>query len=370
MSNEITRRRLISRGDIPGSNGGIYNPGALADGDHILLLCRREIDYRFCNELVFPELLTLDRRTLDLLDSRTLSKVGFPLDTRIEDFRALAFGGLRLVAHSTVRPDRIRPAISRMHADALQAWDAFELPVPEVRVEKNWVLFEHQQTLHCLYKLDPLTIFALGPDHRWQLVKEQDNGWALQFDRVLSNSTNLIPFEGGYLGFWHSIVHDRYVQGAFLLDDTLSVRYRTGVLLDGADFTDGFKPGVIYISGLVDDGERILAFYGEGDAHTGVALFNRAELAAELRRSPFVAVDAIHVGFAGQTLSDAMRGMQALRDFSERRRHPRIRLYVAQEALRETLGRLALPNVIVQPASPGERLDCTLVGTSGSLHWG
>lgn len=368
MSAGAVRRRLVARGDLPGTNGGIYNPGALVDGDRILLLCRRELDYEFRHALVFPELLTLDRRTLDLRDYRTLTKVGYARDTRIEDFRCIGFDGLRLVAHSAVRPDRIKPIISRLYDDALQRYDEFELPVTPVRVEKNWVLFEHDGRLHCLYKLDPLTIFVRD-DRGWRLVKQEDNGWSMQFERTLSNSANLIPFEDGYLGFWHSIVRDRYVQGAFMLDRSLSIRFRTSTLLDGADITDGFKPGVIYVSAIVEDGDRVLAFYGEGDAHTGVAIFDRGELAEELRRQPFVPVQTIRVRFDGASLSDAFRGMQGLRAFSEQRRHPRIRLYVGDPALRETIERLATANVAVDAEGAADACDCTLHGASGMLHW-
>ena len=114
MSVHAVRRRLISRGDLPGSNGGIYNPGALVSGDRVFLLCRREVDYRFRNELVFPELVILDRDSLDIVDHRTLHKVGFAHDTRVEDFRCIEFDGMRLAVHSAVTAARIKPVISRM----------------------------------------------------------------------------------------------------------------------------------------------------------------------------------------------------------------------------------------------------------------
>jgi predicted GH43/DUF377 family glycosyl hydrolase len=365
------RRRLVSRGDLPGSNGGIYNPGALLTERSILLLCRREIDYRFEPALVFPELITIDRSTLDVVRHRTLTKVGFSLDTRIEDFRCIAFNGLRLAVHSTVRPDRIKPMISRLYDDALQRYDDFELPVAPVRVEKNWVLFEHQGALHCLYKLDPLTIFVRREPGQWELVAESDNGWATRFERSLSNSANLIPVEDGYLGFWHSIVHDRYVQGAFLLGHDLRLQYHTGTLLDGADVHDGFKPGVLYVSALVDDGARVLAFYGEGDAHTGVALFDRAELLQELHRHRFVSTNATRVRYQGETLSDAFRALQRLREFAERTERSRIRLYV-DPAMRATFERLAFPRLHVHAydaeSDHPDAYDCTITG-SGKLTW-
>lgn len=368
MSLAITRRRLIARGDLPGSNGGVYNPGAILVGSEILLLCRRELDYRFRSEFVFPELITLDRETLEILEHRTLPKVGYAHDTRIEDFRCIEFGGMRLVVHSEVRPGRIRPAISRMFGDALQRFDEFNLPHRLAPVEKNWVLFERDGVLHCLYKLDPLTIFAKAENGAWRLVKETDNGWSIQLANTLSNSANLIPFDGGYLGFWHTIASGRYVQGAFLLDHDLAIQSRTGVLLDGRDVLDGFKPGVIYVSALVEDGDRILAFYGEGDAHTGVAIFDRAELADELRRSPFHAVDAIRIRFEGDSLSDVFRAIHALRVFSEQRQHPRIRLDVPAAHLLPAFERIVPHNILVDTGGH-HASECTVVGRDGTLNW-
>lgn len=369
MTIGATRRRLISRGDLPGSNGGIYNPGALLAGDAVLLLCRREVDYRFRSALAFPELVVLDRNTLDLLDYRTLSKVGFGHDTRVEDFRCLAFGGMRLAVHSEVTPMRIKPVISLMLDDALQRFDDFDLPIRVARVEKNWVLFEHEGALHCLYKLDPLTIFVRHPGRPWTLVKEEDNGWAAELERGLSNSTNLIPFDEGYLGFWHTIANDRYLQGAFLLDAGLTIRARTGTLLDGGDVREGYKPGVLYVSALIEDRGRILAFYGEGDAHTGVAVFDRQELAQELRRSRFQPADSLRVRFDGTTLSDAFRAIQGLREFSERRHKTRIRVYVAEPGVRATMERLVPAHIIVHDSLPPDDVRCTVIGATGALKW-
>ncbi len=369
MSVASRRRRLLNRGDLPGSNGGLYNPGALLTADAVWLLCRREVDYRFRHNLVFPELVILERGTLALRDYRTLPKVGFTHDTRLEDFRCLAFNGMNLAVHSTVTATRIKPTISRMFGDALQRFDDFTLPITTSRIEKNWVLFEHDGALHCLYKLDPLTIFVRGAEGGWSLVKEEDNGWSGELERGLSNSTNLIPFDDGYLGFWHTIANERYLQGAFLLDRHLALRYRTGALLDGGDVVDGFKPGVLYVSALIEDGGQVLAFYGEADAHTGVAFFDRAELAQELYRAPFARTDALRVRFEGASLSDAFRAIQGLRAFAEQQKRTRVRVYVAEPEMRATMERLAPAHIIVHDVSPSDDIHCTVVGATGDLKW-
>ena len=278
-------RRILSRGEVPGSDGGIYNPAAVALGPAILLICRREVDYLFTAD-VHPEALLVDPDSFAVLRHWTLRKRGFPRGSRVEDFRILALGEELLVAHTLVTKAGIRPVMSRVAGRRLEPIDRMRLPIATDRVEKNWVLFERDGGLYCIYRLDPLTIFVRVRRGSWRLVRHERNGWAGEVEGSLSNSANLIPFLGGRLGFWHTRRHGRYVQGAFLLDADLRIRHRTGVLLDGADVRDGFKPGVLYVTSLVQHRDRVLAFYGEGDAHTSVAVFDARELAEALLSSP------------------------------------------------------------------------------------
>ena len=68
---DVPLRRILSRGDLPGSDGGIYNPGAVLTGEGIVLLARREIDYRF-TPIVHAERIVVDPDTLDVVAHRTL----------------------------------------------------------------------------------------------------------------------------------------------------------------------------------------------------------------------------------------------------------------------------------------------------------
>jgi hypothetical protein len=248
---------------------------------------RREIDYRFTS-IAHVERVLLDAATLQPRAHNTLVRRGFPVDARVEDCRSLRFRGQTLCVHTLVHGGVIRPVLSRVTDREIVYTGPISLPTETTRIEKNWVLFDHGGELHCLYRLDPLTIFARGRNGTWRLVKRVDNGWSASFAGMLSNSANLVPFAGGHLGFWHSIVDGRYVQGAMLLDENLDIACATGALLDGHDAVRGYKPGVLYVSALVVHAGRVLAFYGEGDAHSGVATFDAAELEAELRRRPFV----------------------------------------------------------------------------------
>jgi predicted GH43/DUF377 family glycosyl hydrolase len=347
VSLRVWRRRLVSRGELPESGGGVFNPGAVLIGPSILLVCRREVDYRFTTD-VHAECVLVDPETLAVVGHRTLSKGSHLADRRIEDFRCFVFDGMLLVVHSLVDPHRIKPVISRVVGDCLEPFDDFDLPIEIGPIEKNWVLFERGGALHCLYKLDPLTVFVRTEPRSWQLVKEEENGWAEEVAQTLSNSTNLIPFRGGHLGFWHTILQGgRYVQGAYFLGRDLDIEYRTDVLLDGADIPEGHKPGVLYVSSILQHRGRILAFFGEADTHTSVAVFDGAELWDELVRSPFRIVDAVRIRYEGTSTGDLFRAMRALQKFSERRGNPRIRLYVRDLRVRPVIELFKIPSLVV-----------------------
>jgi predicted GH43/DUF377 family glycosyl hydrolase len=340
-------RRLVSRGDLPGSDGGVYNPGAILTDEGIVLLARREIDYRFTT-VVHAERIVLDPDTLALRSHRTLARRGFPDDARLEDFRLLEHGGETLVVHTMVRPSGIRPVLSRLGARTIELVDPLDLPVETTRIEKNWVLFEASGRLHCLYKLDPLTIFARGDDGAWRLVKRAENGWSRAFTGNLSNSANLVPFMGGHLGFWHSIVDGRYVQGAVWLDRKLDIRFATGVLLDGRHAERGYKPGVLYVSGLVVHGGKVHAFLGEGDAHTGVATFDAAALEAELRRHPFVPTSPLKVRIEPSSMGALFRAMKRLDGLSRRAPHRALWVHVPERNLHPIVRRFGIRGLMLQ----------------------
>ena len=349
------RRRLLERGDFPGSDGGLYNPGAWLAGERIELLVRREIDYRF-TPIVHAERVTLDAATLSVLNHRTLARRGFGDGVRIEDFRPLRFGGETLCVQTTVEAGTIRPTLSRVTDGEIVSLAALDLPLPLSRVEKNWVLFEHDGELHCLYQLDPLTILVRGARGRWRVRKRVHNGWADRFPGVLSNSANLVPFDGGYLGFWHTRLEERYVQGALLLDQRLDLAFATGILLDGRDAAPGFKAGVLYVSSLVVHGGRVLAFYGEGDAHTGVATFDAAELARVLRRHPFERGRARAVRLEPRTMGELFHAMARLGDLASRSPEA-VWAHVPDARLHEVVRRFAVPGLSVRDLARRKRFD-------------
>jgi predicted GH43/DUF377 family glycosyl hydrolase len=352
---KISLQRLVSRGELPGSDGGIYNPGAILKEDRIVLMCRREIDYRFTKH-VFAEEIELDASTLGFRGHRTLINRGFPEDARIEDFRPFEFQGEILVTHTVVTPRGIRPRISRVVDGYLEFFDPMTLPVPLGKVEKNWVLFEHENALHCLYSLDPLTIFRRGPHGGWHLVLSEANGWRDELQESLSNSTNLIPFMGGYLGFWHTRIENDYVQGAFLLGQDLRLKYRTPTILDSSQASPGYRPGTLYVSGLVQHERRILAFYGEGDAHTSVAIMEADELADMLRQYPFKGHKGIYIGLDALFMGELYRKMLKLQLLADENQDKRLWLKLDNPGFASIVEQFGIPQLVLRH----ETIPCDL----------
>jgi beta-1,2-mannobiose phosphorylase / 1,2-beta-oligomannan phosphorylase len=95
---------------------------------------------------------------------------------------------------------------------------------------------------------------------------------------------------GGWLAVYHGNRHPThpgdvgtYYGGAILLDadDPAKVLRWTAVpfMRPEAEFEmNGFVPNVVFPTGVVEDGETVLVYYGAADAATAVAVFDRQEL--------------------------------------------------------------------------------------------
>ena len=129
------------------------------------------------------------------------------------------------------------------------------------------------------------------------------------------------------------------------------------MLLDGRRAALGHKPGVLYVSSLVEHGGRILAFYGEGDAHTGVAIFDAAALADELARHPFRRADPVTLRLEVQSMGELFRAMSALRARADRDPDPHYWIDVSPRSLGEVVRRFGVRGVSVRDLGGRAALD-------------
>jgi len=156
-------------------------------------------------------------------------------------------------------------------------------------VHKNWVIFPEKiigkyAILHSLnpqimvsyhesLKLEPsdyLNSYDSGPS----TIREGD------WDAVVRGAgAPPIKTELGWLLFYHAMTLDdygKYKVGAMILDlnDPERILYRSTspVLAPSAVYeNNGFKPGVIYLSGAVAKGKELLLYYGASDSYVCVA---------------------------------------------------------------------------------------------------
>lgn len=271
MRTDVTFQRILNRGTLPDSDGGLYNPTVWTDPDGTeRMLVRREADYTW-KRPSYPTVIDPQGR-----QHTTLIPHGFKENARIEDCRAFRWRDHVLASHVeyVVRARPISQRLSTIDGDRLVKWDDWTLPVPFQPVEKNWVLATDGDDLFCVYSLDPLIVCRRTADGTWALVHKHETGMTKAFGKPLHNSTHLVPFDDGYLGFWHYILDRSYVTGAYWLDRHFRFCRRTPILIDGSWVQeDVYKRGVCYISSAKIRNEQVTLFYGEGDAHSGVATF-------------------------------------------------------------------------------------------------
>lgn len=279
-----TYQRLLTAGDLPDAAGGLYNPGAVVTRDgRRYLLVRRETTPD-CSGPAHATIFELPARGLAHGLHWTLVPIGHHADARLEDFRPFLFGEDCLIAHTVVRPGLIKPGLSLAGTagPTLTRYDDWVLPSLPLRpVEKNWMLLACGADLYTVYSLDPLILFQRRPNPDtpgWVRHSATSTHWTARIGQPPRLSTHLLPFEGGFLGWWHIVFDGAYAHGAYYLDQELRLSARTGILFDGAWVRSGFKPGVLYVTSQLDDQDGILLFYGEGDAHSGMTRLAKADL--------------------------------------------------------------------------------------------
>lgn len=271
--------------------GGMYNPGAWTDGRDTRVLLRAEPAFPAQG----PAAVVLGQWDGAALRDPLvpLRIVDAPAGARVEDARPIAVDGVTYVVHTLVPADGLRPGVrthgiqpwlSVLEADGLRVIEPITLPRLLTPVEKNWVGFVHAGRLHLVYSLDPLIIYRAAGD-RWSLVRHAPTGWARALGKAPRNSAHLLPYAGGYLGWWHLIFDRSYVTGAYWLDTALQLRARTGILFDGQQVEDGHKPGVLYLSSVIDAGDGTWRlFFGEGDAYASTLAVGQDWVAGRLSR--------------------------------------------------------------------------------------
>jgi hypothetical protein len=281
----------------------VINPGALQRDGRLELLCRGEPNDStwlgdWTQNLATPVWCELDK-DLAIRQHCFLQYDSLPFHFRPEDWRLLEYQDLLLTNHSIYLENNsrlhCRPGISVIDLDRRQL-DLRHLLLPPFDPtveEKNWALFVHDGALLCVYSFNPYTVFRIDFDTGATEIVIQNSRveyeWIGKGGRFISSSTNPIIWDDDhYIMFIHDHLdpafpeqRDRlYMQYAVLLSTTSLLPTSivpTPLLVGGRE--RGRHPGVHYTSSLVNHEDTLYAFYGEGDSHSGVVLFDKDILA-------------------------------------------------------------------------------------------
>lgn len=170
---------------------------------------------------------------------------------------------------------------------------------PPGQVHKNWLIFPEKingryAILHSLKPavqieyLDNLEFAENNCINSYFNGGPQKNCW----DKWLRGAgAPPIKTSDGWLLFYHAMDDSwgQYKVGAMLLDlnDPTKILYRAKepVLEPKEDYdNNGFKPGVVYVSGAVVKNGTLIVYYGCSDSYVGVAYANLYDFLAELKK--------------------------------------------------------------------------------------
>lgn len=302
--NLVSRRtRLIESGTL-GHWGasGIFNPGAVARGNGFDLLCRGEPNEQTwlgdCFGSKATPILCKVNADLSINEFFALSYESH-CNRRPEDWRLFQHHGKLYSNHSSYYMEgdslRCQPSISAVDIErrALTLCANLTPPFLECPEEKNWSVFSHDDQLLCIYSIEPYIILKIDLENegKTDLYLESDElilPYHEKGDRYISSSTNVIDWDdSAYILFIHYYLEpfelesrDRiYLQYGMLIDKLtlLPISIIPDPLLVGGE-EEGRHSGVHYTMSLVNKPDGLYAFYGEGDSHTGVVVFDKDTL--------------------------------------------------------------------------------------------
>ena len=297
------QKRLLKSGELGSSTqGGVFNPGALVYQGNLHLLCRGESDDniwfgRWLQSLATPIVCRLEEN-LAIAETFELTYDQLPPQTRPEDWRLFHYRGRLYANHSTylIRQSQYlcRPGISEIDLSnrTIKFKTLLSLPFRPEPEEKNWAFFVHQQRLLAIYAFDPYIVLEIdlhsGQTQVIQTADALNYRWYDKGPCFIRLSTNPISWdEGHYILFIHDFIEigtssrDRiYLQYGVLIDKhtLLPTSIIPEPLIIGGIQEQGRHQGVHYTTSLITRPTELLAFYGEADSHTSVAIFDRQVL--------------------------------------------------------------------------------------------
>ena len=169
-------------------------------------------------------------------------------------------------------------------------WEKPVLISPPGEVHKNWVIFPEKINgqYAILHSLRPKVSIAYRDNLNFQKGEyinsfydgyNEDVGWEL---RIRGVGAPPIKTKYGWLIFYHAndkLEPNKYKVGAMLLDlmnpEIILMRSSMPILEPDESFqSNGFKPGIVYVSGAVVKNDILFIYYGVADNYVCVAWAN------------------------------------------------------------------------------------------------
>ena len=316
-----TQKSLIKAGSVHDCTAhGAINPGVVFKNNNFMMLCRAEPDETvwggdFLVHQAAPLWCVFDLE-LNIKQHVVLTSRGFDKNSRPEDWRLFEYNGKVYANHSVyIMVDRDRwivkskVAISEVDliTKTLNLRWMLEPPFEAADEEKNWSFFVHNGDLLCVYSFKPYIILKIDLENG-KTEKIIDTKFDYQWyekRRFIGNSTNVIHWnDNSYILFIHDFLEPRYDQrnraymqyGVLISKETLlPTHIIPRPLVMGGD-EPGRHPGVHYISSLVNRTDSLYAFYGQGDSHTCVTIFNKTVLSELFNKYPIHTKVNPHIG--------------------------------------------------------------------------
>jgi predicted GH43/DUF377 family glycosyl hydrolase len=295
----LSKRRLIKAGQFGGKTAcSIINPGALYTNNQFHLLCRGEPNDstwlgNWSESQATPVWCVLDGDFITR-NSFLLQYKNLPQGQRPEDWRLFQFNGQIYSNHSIYMENGgslgCRSGISIIDLENHEIKSCLTLvpPFKASNEEKNWSMFIHEEKILCIYSFDPYVVLRVNLlNSKTEIVI---NGGSCLFDWIekasqfIGISTNPISWdEKNYIIFIHDYIEPDlseqrnrvYMQYAALLDKITLMPSSVvpfPLLIGGQE--QGRHPGVHYTMSLVNKDNKLYAFFGEGDTHCGVVIFD------------------------------------------------------------------------------------------------
>lgn len=301
---------LAGRGSF-GFPAGVFNPGAVAEAEKLLLLCRGEclpwviqktdesLFFSNCRPLFIS--LNKDHAVDEVAELSWLHNMELN-GARLEDFRLFHFQNQLLTNHSVVtvphRPTgrarrlrmqslRTRVGISRVDLqDKKLAFLGFpQLDRALSEIEKNWAVFPQRQDLYIVYSFSPYRLLRATrwPAMVFETVVHTSLTLRFEVDRFpIRNSINPVDYDDDhFLHVVHQVYPNKhYVFWAVLIDKSslLPSMVSSRPLIRG---WHSAPAAIIYASSVVVREAEVLLFAGFNDSSTGFWRIPRSMLDQE-----------------------------------------------------------------------------------------